>query len=98
VRSQFSKYVLDEQKCLADQENGMPSGLESLGQYHASFDESKQEYAKEPVHDVYSHGADALRTGDMDGFSGLDWGEPEAASLAPSVVKFNPFSYGERRI
>jgi len=98
VRSQFSKYVFDEQKCMADQENGMPSGLESLGQYHASFDESKQEYAKEPVHDVYSHGADALRTGAMEGFTGLDWGEPEAASLAPSVVKFNPFSYGERRI
>jgi hypothetical protein len=46
--------VFDVDKC--------QTGLESLRQYRASYDESKGVFNSTPVHDKHSHPADAWRT------------------------------------
>lgn len=53
VRSILPKSVFDIQKCA--------KGLECLEHYRASFDESMGVNRQTPVHDNYSHGADAMR-------------------------------------
>ena len=37
-------------------------GLECLRNYHKEFDEKHNVFRKNPVHDEFSHGADAFRT------------------------------------
>jgi len=43
-------------------DNSAPSGLDCLEYYHKHIVESGHSIAEEPVHDEFSHGADALRT------------------------------------
>jgi hypothetical protein len=43
----------------------VPPLLTALASYRRKWDEDKQDYSGEPVHDQYSHPADALRTGAM---------------------------------
>lgn len=54
VRRRFSRYYFDTEKC--------KTGIDRLKYYHYKMDEKRRVYLKEPVHDVNSHGADALRT------------------------------------
>lgn len=63
ARRMFTRFYFDRAKCDTRPHPNIPSGLESLGGYRRTWDEKKQEYSKEPVHDQYSHGASALRTG-----------------------------------
>lgn len=53
VRSRFSRYCFDRDKCL--------EGIRKLEMYHRRWDSVKQVFLKEPVHDGNSHAADALR-------------------------------------
>ena len=54
VRARFSRYYFNE---------GLTAeGVEALSLYHRRFDEKRQSFLKEPVHDWCSHCADALRT------------------------------------
>jgi len=73
VRTYFSKMVIDDWMCSRPQEDNLPSGMDSIGNYKREWDEKKQEFRLEPVHDEYSHGADALRYGAMEGFLPLEW-------------------------
>src|SRR3990172_9223193 len=54
ARRLFSRCYFHETTCGA--------GLDHLGAYHYAWEERKQEYGKEPVHDEHSHAADAFRT------------------------------------
>lgn len=63
TRRMFSRFYFDEQHCDVAPSPGMASGLSALGNYHRSWNEILQDYSGEPVHDLHSHGADALRTG-----------------------------------
>jgi hypothetical protein len=63
VRRMFSRFVFDEFHCNQVPNPGVPSLLTALASYRRKWDEDKQDYSGEPVHDQYSHPADALRTG-----------------------------------
>ena len=63
VRRMFPRFYFDETKCNVRPFPKIPSGLESLAGYHRSWNEKNQEFSREPVHDQFSHGASALRTG-----------------------------------
>jgi hypothetical protein len=52
-RHLVDKAVFDSEKCAM--------GLEALRHYRAKFDESKGVMQQTPIHDEYSHGADAFR-------------------------------------
>ena len=54
VRRDFHTYRFDRSKC--------SRGIECLFKYARKYDEQRQVFEK-PIHDQYSHGADALRTG-----------------------------------
>jgi len=53
VRSRFKRYFFDY-KCV--------DGLKKLELYHARYDKKRQVFLKEPVHDINSNAADAMRT------------------------------------
>jgi phage terminase large subunit len=53
VRMAFSRMWFDADRCAA--------GLQRLAHYRRAFNSSLQEFKAEPVHDIASHGADALR-------------------------------------
>lgn len=55
VRTVFSNFVFDEQRCAV--------GIRHLQEYKAKFNDQTGVFDKKPVHDVHSHGADALRNG-----------------------------------
>ena len=63
TRRMFSRFVFDQIKCDTRPNPNVPSGLEGLAGYRRNWDEEKQDYSGEPVHDSFSHPADALRTG-----------------------------------
>ena len=63
ARRMFPRFYFDQVKCNTRPYPKIPSGLESLAGYHRSWNEERQEFSREPVHDQYSHGASALRTG-----------------------------------
>lgn len=65
VRSNFSRFWIHKTNCgTARQKDGIdyPSGLECLENYHQKLAQAGTISDKSPVHDVYSHSADALRT------------------------------------
>lgn len=62
VRRDFSTFVFDRSKC--------QRGIECLREYKRKYDEDRQVF-EAPIHDQYSHGADALRTGVIGGFEPL---------------------------
>jgi hypothetical protein len=63
ARQMFSRFVFDEAACA--------KGIEHLEKYRRKFDDEKQVFTKEPVHDIHSHGASALMTGSLGGFETL---------------------------
>jgi len=68
-------------------------GLNCLSSYHRVFDEKKQVFTNEPVHDWASHGADALQT------LALGFNEGMAGRKKPKPTQpkaFNPLSRGRR--
>lgn len=62
VRREFSTFVFDKTKCAR--------GIECLRRYARKYDEERQVF-EAPIHDQYSHGADALRTGTEGGWEPL---------------------------
>ena len=54
ARTIFGKCFFDAEKCF--------DGIQSLRHYRYEFDEKLKGLRKEPVHDQYSHAADAFRT------------------------------------
>ena len=73
TRRMFSRFVFDEHNCDTAPAPGVPSGIDCMKSYRREWDEEKKEYKAEPVHDQYSHGADALRTGCMGWEEGLNF-------------------------
>ena len=63
TRRMFSRFTFDEDKCNTRPHPLIPSGLEGLAGYRRAWDETKNDYSGEPVHDAFSHPADSLRTG-----------------------------------
>jgi phage terminase large subunit len=63
VRREFSRFYFDSERCAR--------GIEALRKYARKWDDDKKSFTKEPVHNQYSHGADALRTGVAGGFDPL---------------------------
>lgn len=59
VRRCFSRFIFDEVKCA--------KGIEHLESYKRKWDEEKNDYSGEPIHDQHSHAADALRHGIVGG-------------------------------
>lgn len=53
VRSKFSRYHFDSSRCR--------EGINKLELYHRRWDNKRQTFLKEPVHDGNSHAADAIR-------------------------------------
>ena len=54
ARTIFGKCFFDSEKC--------QDGIQALRHYRYEFDEKLKGLRKEPVHDQYSHAADAFRT------------------------------------
>ncbi|MEN6537932.1 MAG: hypothetical protein ABFD60_07880 [Bryobacteraceae bacterium] len=96
-RNLFSRLVIDEDKCGMPQEDNLPSGLDSLGNYRREWDDKKQEYRQEPVHDEYSHGADGFRYGAMEGFTPLEWQTYDEVSGAGAFAETEFAVFGGRR-
>lgn len=95
VRSQFRRLVFDEAKCSLSQDTGrMPSLLDSLGNYRRAWDDKKGDYSTQPVHDQFSHGADAFRYAAQDNFSPPAWGRKDDYVVTDCVTKFNVFTQG----
>lgn len=63
VRTLFSRFYFDEEKCGRAPNPNHPSGLDCLANYHRDWNEDYNDYSGPPKHDQHSHGADALRTG-----------------------------------
>lgn len=63
VRSLFSRFYFDEEKCTRPPTPNHPSGLDCLANYHREWNEKNNDYSGTPKHDQFSHGADAIRTG-----------------------------------
>ena len=89
VRGLFTRLFLDVDKCGLPQDDDLPSGIDSLRGYHRARSAATDAFDGTPVHDKYSHGADALRYGAMEGFSPLefytDWqdrGAPPVETMA----------------
>lgn len=73
TRRMFSRFVFDEVACEAKPNKGAVSGLAALGNYHREWNEEFQDYSGDPIHDNYSHGADALRYGMLGWEEGLSF-------------------------
>jgi phage terminase large subunit len=68
-------------KCYFDREN-CHQGIQCLRHYRYDVDPDTKQFSKAPLHDIYSHGADAFR------YIGLVVSEPRAkarrAALQPA--------------
>ncbi len=65
VRETFSQFYFDEVTCAR--------GLECVTKYGYAWDDEKRVFTAKPIHNQYSHGADALRTGRAAGFRPLEF-------------------------
>lgn len=85
VRRNFSKFIFDEVKCA--------KGIEALENYRRKWDEDKHDFSGEPIHNEYSHGADALRTGVVGGIDKPLEFKDDASTRNPRRAKtdFNIF-------
>lgn len=63
VRTLFSRFYFDEEKCGRAPNPNHPSGLDCLANYRRDWNEQYHDYSGQPLHDQFSHGADAIRTG-----------------------------------
>jgi phage terminase large subunit len=91
VRAKFPRFVFDEVACSRAPTPTLPSLLDSLGNYRYGWSEERQDNSGPPIHDQFSHGADAIRCG-MEG-----WKEGmEFAGMVPNpvraVTEFDVFS------
>jgi phage terminase large subunit len=68
------------QKCYFDKEN-CHQGLQCLRHYRYDVDPDTKQFSKSPLHDIYSHGADAFR------YIGLVVNEPRKAGLKKPVYQ-----------
>ena len=94
LRRKFSTLYFDEVKCSREQEDQMPSGLDSLEGWRRTWDDKKQDFGQAPVHDAFSHGADALTYAAVDDFAKPEWLRPEDLRVSDCVTKFNVFTHG----
>lgn len=76
VRDIFHRCYFDEEGC-SSKEVGVPGGLDCLNEYKKKWDAKKQIFLPEPLHDQFSHGADAFRTLAV----GLEDGRPVKKNL-----------------
>lgn len=68
TRRLFSRFVFSDERCAR--------GIECLEQYRRKWDDEKHDYSGDPIHNEFSHGVDALRTGVQGGLdSPLDFME-----------------------
>lgn len=65
VRSLFRQFYFDEGKCAR--------GIQCLEKYARPWDDLKKSFGNTPIHDEYSHGASAMRTGAVAGFGPLQF-------------------------
>ncbi len=97
-----SRFEFHEPACEAEQEDGMPSLLDSLGNYRRAKNLTTGEYTGAPVHDAHSHGADALREGVKYGFPPLEFTDrqerPTHAECRVLALAGGGGSYGQSRI
>lgn len=63
VRELFSRFYFDEANC--------QRGIQCLEKYARPWDPLKHTFGLTPIHDEFSHGASAMRTGAIGGFSPL---------------------------
>lgn len=63
VRAKFARFVFDEVACSRQPATNLPSLLDSLSNYRYGWNVERQDNSGPPVHDQYSHGADAVRCG-----------------------------------
>jgi phage terminase large subunit len=68
------------QKCYFDKENCY-QGLQCLRHYRYDVDPDTKQFSKSPLHDIYSHGADAFR------YIGLVVNEPRKAGPKKPVYQ-----------
>lgn len=85
VRRAFSSMYFDARRCAR--------GIECLTNYKRKYDEDLKEFQKNPIHDEYSHGADALRTGVSGGFTPMLY-SPDYNSEIKVESQFDPRSVG----
>lgn len=65
VRSLFNRFMIHSINCAVSSlvgERSIPSGIECLDLYHKRVETVSGAIFEHPVHDIYSNGADALRT------------------------------------
>lgn len=78
-RLTLARSYFDSGACSRKQPTGN-SGLDALDNYKYKWDETLRVFTKVPVHDQWSHGADAFRAGDEGGFEPLEfantWSQP----------------------
>ncbi len=87
VRKFFPRFYFDEVTCGAELGPNIPSGLDSMGNYRRKWDDERKTYSVDPVHDQFSHGADALRVGMMTFQEGLEFSE-ERGPPEPTKTDF----------
>jgi hypothetical protein len=80
TRHIFSRFYFNEGTCA--------KGLELLGLYHKRYDEKRQVFLPQPVHDFTSHCADAFRYLSLSDDAHID--EDEHFSI---TMKSNPYDY-----
>jgi len=82
VRRMFPRCIFDSVKCAR--------GLECLGNYRRAWNDEREDYGGEPIHDQYSHGADAFRTGFQGWIEGLE--QYDAARPTTALLAFDPYT------
>jgi hypothetical protein len=90
VRPYWSRFVFDRHHCDQPPNPGLPSGLDSLRGYRRKWDEEKNDYSGDVVHDQYSHAADALRIGMVGWEEGLHFVGEEWQTEMKVEMEFDP--------
>jgi Terminase-like family. len=89
IRRNFYRFYFDRLKCA--------KGIDCLRNYNREFNEEDQVFSEKPRHDKWSHGADALRTGEEAGFEPLMW-DHQFDQEVKVEIDFDPRNiYGQRR-
>lgn len=100
VRPLWSRFVFDSHHCDSPPNPGHPSGLDCLRGYRRKWDEEKNDFSGDVVHDQYSHAADALRIGCVGWEEGLHFVGEELMTELKVEMDFDPraaFAPGGRR-
>lgn len=106
LRGRFNRMWVHATGCgktFGDSEGVLPSGIDCLTSYHKKIEQQGAMIREDPVHDQYSHGADALRTfaeADMqhmlEGGADATAGEVEEAPRHRVVVTRAPHRSSQR--